>query len=65
MSVRLGEHMRLCLRHGGGGGNKDVMVGKEKAKADLLPHPPPPPHRHQSWMTRGLRPGLRWQQRQS
>lgn len=38
-----------------------------KAKADLLPHPPrpPPPHHHQSWMTRGLRLGLRWRQRQS
>lgn len=63
MSVRLGQHIRLCLRHGGA--NKDKMVGKEKAKADLLPHPPPPHHRHQSWMTRGLRLGLRWQQRQS
>lgn len=43
----------------GVGGDKEVTVGKEKAKADLLPHPPPH-HRHQSWMTKGLRRGPRW-----
>lgn len=45
-----------------------IGCGEEKAQADLLPHPPPPHphhHHHQSWMTRGLRLGLRWWQRQS
>lgn len=54
-----GDEVNLGVGMAGGGGLK--------AKADLLPHPPPrpPPHHHQSWMTRGLRLGLRWRQRQS